>query len=77
MIVVSLVLALLFTALLFPIVDWLDRHGAPRSVAVALVLLAGTAVLGGILAFVVGQFIVGVPDLVNQVTRSIDSPRNG
>jgi len=31
------------------------------------------AILGGILAFVISQFIVGLPDLVKQVERSIDS----
>jgi putative heme transporter len=74
-IVVPLLLALMLSALLVPIVDWLDKRGAPRGGAVALVLLAGFAILGGILTFVVSQFIVGVPDLVNQVTRSIDSTK--
>ena len=74
-IVVPLLLALMLSALLVPIVDWLDRRGAPRGGAVALVILAGFAILGGILTFVVSQFIVGVPDLVNQVTRSIDTAK--
>jgi putative heme transporter len=74
-IVVPLLLALMLSALLVPVVDWLDRRGAPRGGAVALVLLGGFAILGGILAFVVSQFIIGVPDLVNQVTRSIDSTK--
>jgi putative heme transporter len=56
-------------------VDFLDRRGAPRGGAVALVLLASFAILGGILTFVVSQFVVGLPDLVNQVTRSIDSTK--
>ncbi|HEY6819776.1 MAG TPA: AI-2E family transporter, partial [Mycobacterium sp.] len=74
-IVVPLLLALMLSALLVPMVDWLDRRGAPRGGAVALVLLAGFAILGGILTFVVSQFVIGVPDLVNQVTRSIDSTK--
>ena len=74
-IVVPLLLALMLSALLVPAVDWLDRRGAPRGGAVALVLLAGFAVLGGIMTFVISQFIVGLPDLVNQVTRSIDSAK--
>jgi predicted PurR-regulated permease PerM len=74
-IVVPLLLALMLSALLVPMVDALDRRGAPRGGAVALVLLAGFAILGGILTFVVSQFIVGVPDLVNEVTRSIDSAK--
>jgi putative heme transporter len=74
-IVVPLLLALMLSALLVPIVDWLDRRGAPRGGAVALVILAGFAILGGILTFVVSQFVVGVPDLANQVERSIDSAK--
>ena len=74
-IVVPLLLALMLSALLLPAVDWLDRRGAPRGGAVALVILAGFAVLGGILTFVISQFVVGLPDLVNQVTRSIDSAK--
>ena len=72
-IVVPLLLALMLSALLVPIVDALDKRGAPRGGAVALVLLAGFGILGGIMTFVVSQFVVGVPDLVTQVTRSIDS----
>jgi predicted PurR-regulated permease PerM len=74
-IVVPVLLALMLSALLIPIVDWLDRRGAPRGGAVALVMLSGFAILGGILTFVVSQFIVGVPDLVNEVTRSIDTAK--
>lgn len=73
LIVVPVVLAVILTALLLPPVDWLDRRGAPRGAAVALVLLTGFAAFGGIMAFVVTQFISGLPDLVEQVTRSIDN----
>jgi putative heme transporter len=75
-IVVPVLLALMLSALLVQAVDWLDRRGAPRGGAVALVLLTGFAILGGIMTFVVSEFIVGLPDLVNQVTRSIDTARN-
>lgn len=74
-IVVPVLVALLFSALLVPVVDWLDRHGLPRGGAVALVLLGGFAILGGILAFVVLQFIDGLPGLTEQVTQSIESTR--
>lgn len=73
--VVPVALATMLTALLLPAVDWLDRRGAPRGGAVALVLLSSFAVLGGLMTFVVSQFISGLPDLVNEVTRSIDSAR--
>ena len=69
--VVPVALATLLAALLLPIVDFLDRHGAPRGGAVALVLLGGFAVVGGILAFVVTQFVQGAPALVDQVSTSI------
>jgi predicted PurR-regulated permease PerM len=75
-VVVPVALALLVTALLLPVVDLLDRLGAPRGLAVALVMVAGLAVLSGILAFVITQFIDGVPGLVEQVTHSIDSTRD-
>jgi putative heme transporter len=74
-IVVPVLLALMISALLVPAVDWLDRRGLPRGAAVTLVLLGGFAVLGGILAFVITQFVYGLPDLTKQVERSIDSTR--
>jgi putative heme transporter len=74
-IVVPVALALMVTALMIPAVDFLDRRGAPRGGAVALVLLTGMAIVGGMLAFVVSQFVTGVPGLVEQVTQSIDSAR--
>ncbi|HET7665719.1 MAG TPA: AI-2E family transporter, partial [Mycobacterium sp.] len=70
-IVVPVALATLLAALLLPVVDFLDRRGAPRGGAVALVLLGGFAVVGGILTFVVSQFIEGAPALVEQVSTSI------
>jgi predicted PurR-regulated permease PerM len=74
-IVVPVLLALMVSALLVPVVDWLDRRGLPRGGAVALVLLGGFAILGGMLTFVITQFVVGLPDLTEQVTRSIDTSR--
>lgn len=73
---VPIALALIFTALLLPAVDFLDRYGAVRGGAVAFVLILGLAVLAGVLTFVVNQFIDGAPQLVDEVTRSIDSTRN-
>jgi predicted PurR-regulated permease PerM len=74
-IVVPVALALMVTALMIPAVDFLDRRGAPRGGAVALVLLTGIAIVGGMLTFVVSQFVVGLPSLVDQVTKSIESTR--
>jgi predicted PurR-regulated permease PerM len=74
-IVVPVALALMVTALMIPAVDFLDRRGAPRGGAVALVLLSGIAIVGGLLSFVVSQFVTGLPGLVEQVTQSIESTR--
>ena len=75
-IIVPVALAMMVAALMLPAVDWLDRRGAPRGGAVALVILSGFGVFGGILTFVVSQFVSGLPSLVEQVTRSIDSLRS-
>lgn len=72
-IIVPVAIAIMVSALLVPMVDWLDRRGAPRGGAVALVLLTGFGVVGGLLTFVISQFIEGMPELSTQVTRSIDS----
>lgn len=72
-IVVPVALAVILTALLLPAVDWLDRRRVPRGGAVALVLLTAVAVFGGIMTFVVSQFISGLPSLTDKVTRSIDN----
>lgn len=72
---VSVAVALMLSALLLPGVDWLDRHGVHRGLAVFLLLLSGLAAIGGILSFVVSQFVEGVPGLVTQVTQVVDSSR--
>ena len=73
LIVVPVAIAVMLTALMLPAVDWLDRRGANRGGAVALVLLGGFALFSGIMSFVVSQFISGLPSLTEQVTRSIDN----
>jgi predicted PurR-regulated permease PerM len=75
-IVVPVFIAVILTALLLPAVDRLDQRGMPRVGAVALVLLGGLGLFGGILTFVVSQFISGLPGLVTEVTRSIDNATN-
>lgn len=76
LIVVPIALATMVAALLLPAVDFLDRLGVPRGVAVALMLLSGIAVVGGILTFVVSQFIEGLPALAEQVGQSIEGLGN-
>jgi putative heme transporter len=70
---VPVALALMLSALLLPGVDWLDRRRVPRGAAVFLLLLLGLAAVGGIMTFVVSQFIQGLPGLVDQVKNSIDT----
>ena len=72
-IVVPVAVAVMIAALMIPAVDWLDRRGAPRGGAVALAVFSGIGVFGGILTFVVSQFISGLPELVEQVSRSIEN----
>ena len=71
-VVVPVAIALLLAALLAPAVHWLQVWQVPRGVATALVLIAGLALLGGVLAFVVVTFVRGVPDLGNQLSASIN-----
>ena len=75
-IVVPVLLATMVTAMLLPLVDHLDRRGLPRGAAVALVILTSIVVVGGLLTFVVSQFIQGAPALIDQVTLSITNARN-
>jgi len=75
-IVVPVLLATMVAAMLLPLVDFLDRRGLPRGAAVAAVIVGSIVVVGGLLTFVVSQFIQGAPALVDQVTLSITNARN-
>jgi predicted PurR-regulated permease PerM len=72
-VVVPLAVAVLLAALLAPAVAALHRHGVPRGVAMALVLVGGLAVLGGVLTFVIVTFVRGVPALAAQLSTSVDT----
>lgn len=74
-IVVPVLLATLAAAFLLPAVDLLTQRGLNRGAAVAVMLLSSIVVMGGILTFVVFQFIEGAPALVEQVAKSIDGAR--
>lgn len=71
--IVPVAIALLLAALLVPAVHYLVRRKVPRGVATALVLVSGLLVLGGVLTFVVITFVNGVPDLVVQLSNSVDA----
>jgi len=71
LVIVPVAVALLLTALLAPAVEALCRRGVPRGLSAAVVLVAGIAVVGGVLTFVVRAFIAGLPDMQKQVGDSI------
>jgi predicted PurR-regulated permease PerM len=75
-IVIPLGIALLLSALLAPAVQKLVALRFPRGLATALVLIAGLAVLGGLLTFVVTQFSSGLPQLQKQLNDSLDQIKN-
>lgn len=66
----------MLTALLLPAVDALDRYGAARGGAVAFVVILGLSSLVAIMSFVVNQFVDGAPQLVEEITRSIEGARD-
>jgi predicted PurR-regulated permease PerM len=73
---IPLAIALLLSALMAPGVDRLVHWNVPRSAATAIVLVGGLAVVGGLLTFVIVQFIDGLPQLQAQVSSSLDQIRN-
>lgn len=71
-VVIPLSIALLLAALLAPAVSKLTALKFPRGLAAGIVLIAGLAVLGGLLTFVVAQFSSGLPELQKQLTESLN-----
>ncbi len=74
-VVIPVAVALLLTALLGPVVDWLTRHRLPRGLATTVVLIAGLSLIGGLLGFIIQAFVAGLPALQVQVTNSIQQIR--
>jgi predicted PurR-regulated permease PerM len=70
-VVIPLSIALLLAALLAPLVFQLVKIHVPRGLAAAIVLIAGLAVLGGLLTFVITQFTDGLPELQKQLGQSL------
>ncbi len=69
---VPVALALLGSALMSPLVGWLQRHGVPRALATLIAMVGGLAVVAGVLTFVVQAFINGLPELQDKVGASIN-----
>lgn len=74
--IVPMAVALLLAALMAPGVDRLVKWGVPRWVAAVIVMVAGIAVLGGLLTFVIITFVNGLPQLQSQVVASLDRIRD-
>ncbi len=71
-IVVPILIALLLTALFLPAVSWLTRVlRFPRSLAVAVVMIGGLAVIAGVITLVVTQFIDQASDLSDKAQSGI------
>ncbi|MEC3982008.1 AI-2E family transporter [Amycolatopsis sp. H20-H5] len=71
-VVIPLSIALLLAALMAPAVAKLVHLRVPRGLATAIVLIAGLALLGGLLTFVVVQFTNGLPALRKQLGESLN-----
>jgi predicted PurR-regulated permease PerM len=70
-VVIPLSIALLLAALLAPAVSQLVSVKVPRGLAAAIVLIAGFAIVGGLLTFVIVQFSTGLPQLQKQLNQSL------
>ncbi|OLF19635.1 AI-2E family transporter [Actinophytocola xanthii] len=73
---VPMAIALLLAALMAPGVERLVTWGVPRWVAAVMVMVAGIALLGGLLTFVIITFVNGLPELQSQVVASLDQIRD-
>lgn len=73
---VPLAVAVLFTALLAPLVARLTQWKLPKPLATTIALLLGLAVLGGLLTLVGVTLSAGLPRLQIQVGQSVDTIRN-
>lgn len=70
-VLLPLVVALLLSALLEPMVSWLTQHRVPRSLAVTISFVVGTAFIGGLATFVAFAVMNNFDRLRQQVTESI------
>jgi predicted PurR-regulated permease PerM len=68
---VPVAIALLLAALMAPGVERLTKWGVPRGLSTVIVLIAGVAVVGGLLTFVIITFSNGLPELQQQVSESL------
>ena len=62
-IVVPFMIAILLSALLVPLVNFLVRHRWPKPLAIAVTMVGTLAVIGGLIFVIVSQIRSGYPDL--------------
>ncbi|MGW7538267.1 AI-2E family transporter [Amycolatopsis sp. NPDC054798] len=70
-VLVPVAVALLLAGLFAPAVSWLARKKVPRGLAAAIVLVAGIALAGGVVTFVVVTVSAGMPALIDQISASL------
>lgn len=70
-IVIPVVVALLISALVVPVVEWLSRHGLRRSIAAVLVVITTIAAVGALLTFAGAQVATGANDLADQTVKGL------
>lgn len=69
-----LFVAILFSYLLFPVANFLEKHGIPRILANLISILGGLAIIIGIIAFFIEQFSIffeDLPQMKNQATENL------
>ncbi|MEU8003276.1 AI-2E family transporter [Catellatospora sp. NPDC049111] len=70
-VVVPVLIAMLLAALLGPAVRWLNHVRVPRSLATAIVVVAGLGAVAGTLTLVINQFVNGLPDLTKNAAEGV------
>ncbi|WP_254678090.1 AI-2E family transporter [Agrococcus sp. SGAir0287] len=74
-IVIPLMVAALLTALMIPLVEWLQRHRWPRGLAVAVAVVLLLAAVTALFWLAVSQIRGGYPDLQRRALASYDGLR--
>lgn len=75
-VIVPVAVALLFTALLEPLLAALRRRGLPRGPATLITILVALIAVGGLITLVVNRAIAQVPQLADEVNKVIPHLRH-
>ncbi|NUT51824.1 MAG: AI-2E family transporter [Saccharothrix sp.] len=75
-VVMPVLLGLLITTVLWPPARWLRARGLPPALAATIVLLAGLAVLGGVVALITTSIASGVPEIASSATSALQQARH-